>query len=280
MIKTITMLRSFFTEALLKTHQSPQDKVFEFERHYVPPTFTPAVLELSPWQDLEVFETEDNSESPTFTVLELSSWEDLQKPSAFFSIPLGDAGFYGHKWISKSTSAFITTTFGCAEESLLSHILAQPSLPCFIAFIIHKTHAPFSVIFATLVFLRRYQSQLPPGFDSSKTAGHLLFIASYIYAVREHWPRNQKIFDNEYWSQISNFKANEIRLLVDGFHNKVKGKFGVYSRFRTIMDVPILIMGYHGADSEKLSESDMTVTKVSSILTRSGSMSSMKDERY
>lgn len=217
MTNPISKLHRLFTKAFKLRNESrpspPLDEVFEIEGHPVPPlTFAHAVLELPPW------------------------FEDSEKttPSAFIPILEGTkAGFYGHKRIAKSTSAFITSTFGCPDESLLSIVFLQPSLPYFIASIIHRTLVPYSVVTATFVLLRRYQSQLLPKFNSSKLTAHILFISSYIFAVREHWPKKEKVFDNEYWSQISNFAAKDIQLMLDHFYDKLKGNVGVYSsRFR------------------------------------------------
>ena len=198
MIQPISKLRCLLARGR-KPRQSPQDKVVELDNYSSPPTFASVMLKLSPWQERE-------------------------EPSVFLptSISEGNVGFYGHKCIAKASSAFITNTFGCPEESLLSKAFLQPSLPYFIASIIHRTHIPYSVISTAHVFLQRYQSQIPHGFDSSKLTAHRLFMASIIYAVRERWPKNDKVFDNNIWSQVSNFTARDIEIMLDHFYDKLK----------------------------------------------------------
>lgn len=199
-------MRCVFTELAQgrKPRQSPKDKVVELDGYSSPPTFASFMLKLSPWQERE-------------------------EPSVFSPTANGNVGFYGHKCIAKASSAFITNTFGCPEESLFSRAFLQPSLPYFIASIIYRTHIPYSVISTAHVFLQRYQSQIPLGFDSSKLTAHRLFMASIIYAVQERWPENEKVFDNSIWSQVSNFTARDIGMMLDHFYDKLKGKIGVSS---------------------------------------------------
>ena len=187
-----------------KTRQSQQDSVVELDDYSSPPTFASVMLKLSPWQERE-------------------------EPSVFAPISDANGGFYGHKCIAKASSAFITNTFGCPEESLLSIAFLQPSLPYFIASIIHRTHIPYSVISTAHVFLQRYRSQIPLGFDTSKLTAHRLFMASIIYAVQERWPENKKVFDNNIWSKVSNFTARDIEMMLDHFYDKLNGKIGVSS---------------------------------------------------
>ena len=206
MIQPLSKMRCLFTELAQgrKPRQSPQDKVIELDDYSSPPTFASVMLKLSPWQERE-------------------------EPSVFSPISDGNVGFYGHKCIAKASSAFITDTFGCPEESLLSKAFLQPSLPYFIASIIHRTHIPYSVISTAHVFLQRYQSQIPRGFDSSKLTAHRLFMASTIYAVQEHWPENKKVFDNNTWSRVSNFTPRDIEMMLDHFYDKLNGKIRVSS---------------------------------------------------
>jgi hypothetical protein len=199
-------MRFHFTELAQgrKPRQTAQDKVVKLDDYPSMPTFASVMLKLSPWQERE-------------------------EPSVFSPISDGDVGFYGHKCIAKASSAFITSTFGCPEESLLSKAFLQPSLPYFIASIIHRTHIPYSIISTAHVFLQRYHSQIPLGFDSSKLTAHRLFMSSTIYAVREHWPENEKVFDNNIWSRVSNFTARDIEMMLDHFYDKLNGKIGVSS---------------------------------------------------
>ena len=199
-------MRCLFTESAQgrKPRQSQQDSIVELDDYSSPPTFASIMLKLSPWQERE-------------------------EPSVFAPIPDGNGGFYGHKCIAKASSAFITNMFGCPEESLLSKAFLQPSLPYFIASIIHRTHIPYSVISTAHVFLQRYQSQIPLGFDSSKLTAHRLFMASIIYAIQERWPGNEKVFDNNIWSKVSNFTARDIEMMLDHFYDKLNGKIGVSS---------------------------------------------------
>ena len=199
-------MRRLFTELAQgrKPCQSPQDKVVELDDYSSPPTFASVMLKLSPWQERE-------------------------EPSVFSPISDGNVGFYGHKCIAKASSAFITNTFGCPEESFLSKAFLQPSLPYFIASIIHRTRIPYSVISTAHVFLQRYQSQIPLRFDSSKLTAHRLFMASVIYAVQDHWPKNAKVFDNNIWSKVSNFTARDIEMMLDHFYDKLNGKIAVSS---------------------------------------------------
>ena len=186
-----------------KSQQSPRDnKLVES----VPSIFSSAMLKLSPWP-----ESTPSMES--------------------FPISEGNVNdFCGYRCIAKATSAFITNTFGCPEENLLSKIFLQPPLPYFIASIIYQTQVPYSVVSAAHGLLQRYYSQLPPGFDSSKLTAHRLFMTSYIHAVREHWPSNQKVFDNEYWSRVSNFTARDIELMMDHFYGKLQEPHAVWER--------------------------------------------------
>ena len=203
-------MRCLFTELVQGRKplalQSPQDNVVELDDYSSPPTFASVMLKLSPWQERE-------------------------EPSVFSPISDGNitVGFYGHKCIAKASSAFITNTFGCPEESLFSKAFLQPPLPYFIASIIHRTRIPYSVISTAHVFLQRYHSQIPLEFDSSKLTAHRLFMASTIYAVQEHWPENGKVFDNNIWSKVSNFTARDIEMMLDHFYDKLNGKIGVSS---------------------------------------------------
>ena len=215
-VQSVSKLRCLFTDALSGSKSS---KIIELEGYTVPPTFATAMLKLSPCQE--------------------------RTTSVFVPRSEGNVdGFYGHKSVAKASSAFITNTFGCPEESLLSKLFLQPSLPYFIASIIHETHVPYSVISAAHVLLQRYQSQLPPVFDSSKLTAHRLFLASYIFAVREHWPNNEKVFDNKYWSKMSNFSARDIDMMLDHFYDKLDGRVGVSYRIVDLKEEPIVIMEY------------------------------------
>ena len=202
MNQAISKIRCLFTEMARgrKPGHSPRDKVVELDDYSSSPTFASVMLKLSPWQERE-------------------------EPSVFLltGIPEGNVGFYGHKCIAKASSAFITNTFGCPEESLLSKAFLQPSLPYFIASIIHRAHIPYSVISTAHVFLQRYQSQIPRGFDSSKLTAHRLFMASIVYAVRERWPENRKVFDNNIWSRVSNFTTRDIEMMLNHFYDKLNG---------------------------------------------------------
>jgi len=227
-----------------KSRQSPQKIVVELDdlSSPAPPTFTTVMLKLSPWQERE-------------------------EPSVFLPITEGNVGFYGHKRIAKASSAFITNMFGCPEESLLSRVFLQPSLPYFIAFIIHQTHVPYSVLSTAHVLLQRYQAQIPPGFDSSKLTAHRLFLSSIIYAVREYWPENEKVFNNDIWSQMSNFTARDIGMMLDHFYDKLDGEVGFSSTvFGAIIDIkekPIIILEYHhGAYPSKFNLGRTLKTKV------------------
>jgi len=169
----------------------------------------------------------------------------------FLPMAEGNVGFYGHKRIAQASSAFITSMFGCPEESLLSRIFLQPSLPYVIASIIHRIHVPYSVLSTAHVLLQRYQSHIPHGFDSSKLTAHRLFLASIIYAVREYWPDNEKVFNNDIWSQVSNFTARDIGMMLDHFYDKLEGEVGVSSTvFGTVIDIkekPVVVLEYcHG----------------------------------
>ena len=185
-----------------------------------------------------------------------------------------NVGFYGHKHIAKASSAFITNMFGCPEESLLStEVFLQPSLPYFIASIIHQAHVPYSVVSAAHVLLQRYQSQIPRGFDSSKLTAHRLFMSSIIYAVRDHWPENEKVFNNDIWSRVSSFTVRDIGMMLDHFYDKLDGKVGFPSTvFGTMIDVkerPIVILEYHHSKSGRTLKS-----KISSIFNRKKQSSS------
>ena len=203
-------MRFLFTELaqgrkpLPVARQSLEDKVVELDGYSSSPTFASVMLKLSPWQERE-------------------------EPSVFSPISDGNVVFYGHKCIAKASSAFITNTFGCPEESLLSKAFLQPSLPYFIASIIYRTRIPYSVISTAHVLLQRYRVQIPLGFDSSKLTAHRLFMASIIYAVQDHWPENKKVFDNNIWSKVSNFTARDIEMMLDHFYDKLNGKIGVSS---------------------------------------------------
>ena len=96
-------------------------------------------------------------------------------------------------------------------------------------------------------------------------------MTSYIYAVQEYWPRNEKVFDNEYWSQISNFPASDIGIMLDHFYDKLEGQVGFSSTFETITDIKedpsLVIMAYHDADPNGLGNKALE-SKVSSIFSR------------
>ena len=256
MIQSISNMRCLFTELAQgrKPCQSPQDKVVELDDYSSgsPPTFASVMLKLSPWQERE-------------------------EPSVFSPISEGNVGFYGHKCIAKASSAFITNTFGCPEESLLSIAFLQPSLPYFIASIIHRTHIPYSIISTAHVFLQRYQSQIPHGFDSSKLTAHRLFMASIIYAVQEHWPENEKVFDNNIWSQVSNFTARDIEMMLDHFYDKLNGKIGISSTVfgKVIYKLEGETYCHLGAAYQNKSRGRTLKNKLSSIFNRKKQRSSI-----
>jgi hypothetical protein len=246
MIQPISKMRFLELARGRRPRASPQNKVVELDDDYSsPPTFADVMLKLSPWQERE-------------------------EPSVFLPISKVNVGFYGHKCIAKASSAFITNTFGCPEESLLSKAFLQPSLPYFIASIIHRTHIPYSVISTAHVFLQRYQSQIPHGFDSSKLTAHRLFMASIIYAVRERCPGNAKVFDNHLWSQVSNFTARDIEMMLDHFYDKLNGKIGVSSStlFGTVIYSSCHHLGIDYYYPNKCQRGRTLKSKVSSIFNR------------
>lgn len=189
---------------LAQGSESCQSMVVELDNHSSPRTFASVtMLKLWPWQERSV-------------LLPISEGNNI-------------GCYYGHKRIAKASSAFITNMFGCPEESFLSQVFLQPPLPYFIASIIHRAHIPYAIVSAAHVLLQRYQSQIPHWFDSSKLRAHRLFLASIIYAVREHWPEHEKVFNNDIWSRVSNFTASDIGMMLDDFYDKLDGKIGVSS---------------------------------------------------
>jgi len=107
MVQSVSELRCLFTDALSGNKPS---KVIELEGYTPPPTFATAMLKLSPCQE--------------------------RTTSVFIPRSKGNVdGFYGHRSVAKASSAFITNTFGCPEESLLSKLFSPTITP-----LLHRFH--------------------------------------------------------------------------------------------------------------------------------------------
>jgi Cyclin, N-terminal domain len=104
--------------------------------------------------------------------------------------------FYGHEYIARLCSRFVTHLFACPEYPP-SSTNPQVKLPYFIAYALHRTKLHQSVMFAALVLLQRLKARFPTARGSS---GHRLFISAFMIASKVIC---DDTYSNKSWSIVA-----------------------------------------------------------------------------
>ncbi|KAL0578906.1 hypothetical protein V5O48_003097 [Marasmius crinis-equi] len=112
----------------------------------------------------------------------------------------GAGHYYGHEYIARLCTRFITHLFACPEYPPSSTLQLQARLPQFIAYTLHRTNLHPSVTCTSLILLQRLKNRFPTAQGSS---GQRLFISAFMVA-------SKVIYDDTYSNESWTFVAQKL----------------------------------------------------------------------